>query len=217
VPPPVSRGRHRRPPATAAELLAAAGTRLAATVLLVTALAVGSFVAARSPETDTDSRERPFVRTGSVGQPVSARTFDATVLGVRGAATLVQRGTKHDTSGVWVIVRIRLVAREKPISVGYAAVRDSAGRTFRASGRIDQPMGDGSRTLQPGIPIEGEVAFEVPRPSATALTVVLATEVLDRRMDAVVEVALPGVDGVTVERWVHQPEPVTPAGPEVSG
>jgi hypothetical protein len=212
------RGRHRRPPASAAGLLAAAGTRLAAAVLLVAALAVGTVVAAHTPNnTDADARERPFVRTGTVGRPVSARTFDATVLDVHGAAAITQRGTKHDTSGVWVIVRIRVAARDKPTSVSYAAVRDATGRIYVASQRIDQPIADGSRTLQPGIPVEGEVAFEVPRSAATVLTVVLASHILDRRMDTVVEVALPQVDSATVDRWAQQADPATLARPEVSG
>jgi hypothetical protein len=105
----------------------------------------------------------------------------------------------HDTGGVWVLVRVRLVARAEPAQVGYAAVRDSAGRTFLATTRIDQPL-DG-RTLQPGVAVTAEVAFEVPPAVAPTLAFRLAGPLLDQRMDAMVEVPL-GITAPMVDGWL---------------
>ena len=183
------------------------GARLGAGALVVAALAVGAAITTHTP--DTDARERPFVRAGVVGQPVNARTFDATVVSVRGAAR-VTGGAKsarvRDTAGVWVVVRVRLAARDKPTTVDHAVVRDARGRSTLATPRVVQPL-IGNAVVQPGIPVEGDVVFEVPRDAAAAgLTIGLA-DALDPRMDAVAEVPLP-IDRATVDRWLAQPVPM---------
>jgi hypothetical protein len=111
----------------------------------------------------------------------------------------------HDTSGVWVLVRVRLVARNEPILVGYAAVRDADGRTYLASNRIELKLVMGGRDLQPGVPVEGEIAFEVPRGAAPSLSLRLARPPLDQRMDAIAEVPL-GISGAMVNKWLAQAE-----------
>jgi hypothetical protein len=172
-------------------------------VLILAALAVGGVITSGTP--DTDRRQRPFVRTGAMGQAVNARSFDATVLGVRGAAKVSDAGQVHDTSGVWVLVRVRLVARNEPILVGYAAVRDADGRTYLASNRIELKLVMGGRDLQPGVPVEGEIAFEVSRGAAPSLSLRLARPPLDQRMDAIAEVPL-GISGAMVNKWLAQAE-----------
>jgi hypothetical protein len=181
--------RHRRP--------SAVRRRTGGAVLVLAALAVGGLVNSRTP--DTDHRERPFVATGAVGRSVDARAFDVTVQGVRGTMKLGRGANWHDTGGVWVLVRVRLVARVEPVLVGYAAVRDSAGRTYRATSRIEQPL-DG-RTLQPGVAVSAEVAFEVPPAVAPTLALRLAGPLLDQRMDAMAEVPL-GITAAMVDGWL---------------
>jgi hypothetical protein len=180
--------RHRRP--------GASGRRAGVGVLILAALAVGGWVNARVP--DTDHRERPFLTTGTMGRPVDARAFHVTVLGVRGTMKLGRAGQWHDTGGVWVLVRVRLVSRDEPVLVGYAAVRDSAGRTYRATTRVDQPLF--GRPLQPGVPVEADIAFEVPPKVAPTLAVRLAAPPLDQRMDAMAEVPL-GITEAMVDGW----------------
>jgi hypothetical protein len=195
--------------------------RLGAGALVAAALAVGAAITTHTP--DTDARERPFVRAGVVGKPVDARTFDATVISVRGAAKLAG-GRKlasvparvRDTAGVFVLVRVRLVARDRPTLVDHAVVRDARGRTFVATPRIGQPV-VGHHILQPGIPIEGDVVFEVPRDAAARLTLRLADE-LNPRLDAVAEVPLslaPSIDQAVVQRWIADPAPAVIAEAEV--
>src|SRR5262249_4915804 len=112
------------------------GNALLATLLVLAALLVGGAIAAPVP--NPHRREQPFVRTGALGRAIDGRTFDATVLGVRGGTRLSGGGQAHDTSGIWVLARVRLVAHREPVTVGYAALVDSQDRVFRATGRITQ-------------------------------------------------------------------------------
>jgi hypothetical protein len=177
-----------------------AGYRLGGGVLVLAALAVGGAITKATP--DTDSREHPFVHTGAVGERISVRGFDATIKDVTGAAKISQLGRDHDTGGVWVVVRVRVVARDEPVIIGYAAVRDEAGHTYRASTRIDQPL-VGRRTLQPDVPVEGQLVFEVPRSAVAHLSVRLSQPAVDQRLEAVAEIALPTTRS-TVDEWSTQ-------------
>ena len=208
--PPVapSAGGHHRRPARRGRYLRWAGS---AAMIVVTVVAGGAI---RTYTPDTDRRERPFVRTGGEDSPVSARTFDVTVLGVRGGAKVSRAGKDHDTGGVWVIVRVRLVGRTAPANVGYAAVADARDRRYHATGRFIQPL-PGGRTLQPDIPLVAEIAFEVPAPVDMPLYLLLAGNSLDQRMDAMARCRLP-VDEQALQRWRAESEPLTIAAPEVA-
>jgi hypothetical protein len=190
------------------------GARVGAGALVVAALAVGAAITTHTP--DTDARERPFIRAGSMGHPVDARTFDATVVSVRAAAR-VAGGAKsarvRDTAGVWVVVRVRLAARDKPTSVDHAVLRDARGRSFVATPRVVQPL-VGNAVLQPGLPVEGDVVFEVPRDAASARLTIRLADALDPRLDAVAEVALP-IDRAAVDRWLADPVPAAIADAQV--
>lgn len=177
---------HRR--TAAATRTGRLGCRAGAAALIVATLAVGHVITSHTP--DADAMQKPFLRTAAIGKPVNTRTFDATVLGVRGAAVIRQNDTDHDTSGVWIIVNVRLVARSNPATLGYAVLRDAQGRTYAATTRIDQFL-TGGRTLEPGVPVTGEIAFEVPVPVATHLSVDLAGDLIDTRMDAMTDIPIP--------------------------
>ena len=172
--------------------------------MLVLALAAGALVTRNTP--DPDAQQGPFLRTGRIGQTIDLGDFDARVVSVRGAAVISQSGAAHDTSGVWVLVTVRLTSRHKPIGVGYMAVRDDQGRTYRASTRVDQVL-EGGWTLQPGVPVTGEVAFEVPVAVAGHLAIRLAKPAIELRMAAMAEVPLP-VDDASVRSWKAQTTPV---------
>jgi hypothetical protein len=188
------------------------GRRLGIVVLLVFALAVGALVSRNTP--DVDTQQQPFVRTGRVGESVRTPDFDARVLSVRGAAVISQSGAKRDTSGVWVLVTIRLMALHKPVGVGYMAIRDGQGHTYRASTRVDQARFSGW-LLQPGIPIVGEVAFEVPVAVAGTLSIQLAVPPIDLRMTAIAEIPL-AISDSSAHQWKAQSQPVTLTKPSVT-
>jgi hypothetical protein len=188
------------------------GRRADATVRISATLAICAAITSHTPTVDT--QQRPFVRTGNVGSVVNVRTFDATVLGVRGAALISDANGAHDTSGIWIIVRVRLTAIGNPLSLGYAALLDGQGRTYRATGRIDQPLLI-SRELEPGIPVTTELAFEVPTSVASDLSLQLATGLDDDlRMDALTRIRLP-IDSAEIRQWQASKTPTTVAGPAV--
>ena len=176
-------------------------SRIGSTALVVAALATGVAITSQAP--DTDARQRPFVRVGVMGEPVDGRTFQGAVVAVRGARRIARSGKTRDTGGVWVIVRARAVARDKPTSIDHASVRDARGRTFLATMRINQPLVAGGYVMQPGISVEGDIVFEVPQASAARLTLRLADS-SDVRMDAAIEVPIAS-DGPTVDRWLAEP------------
>lgn len=170
--------------------------RCGAIVLVVATLAIGSVIVSHTP--GADAREQPFVRTGQPGQTVAGRVFDTDVTGVRGAAVITSDGATHDTSGVWIIVQVRLTARRDPETIGYAVLRDRDGRTYRATERFDQAIL--GRVLQPGVPATGEIAFEVPVTAASGLTIDLAVNEFDQRMDQMTRIVVP-VTTSQVTRW----------------
>ncbi|MGH3679987.1 MAG: hypothetical protein ACRDT2_07010 [Natronosporangium sp.] len=190
------------------------GSAVAAVVLLVGVVAVGGLVA--DSELNDDRRFREFVTSGPVGEPVSAETVDVTVLGARAAATIVEQPgfQPRDTAGVWVLVRFRALATREPVTIGYAAVRDSSGREWSATERVEQPLVGFGYQLEPGIPVEAEVVFEVPREAATDLTVRLGDAGIDLRMQPVAEVPVP-FDEAAVAAGLAEPEPLVLAEPEV--
>ena len=160
---------------------------------------------------DVEGRQRPFMADGGMGQPVHARTFIATALAMRGAAVIHDSSTfssaDHKTNGVWLIVKVEITAIDQPRFVGYAAIRDAKGRVYLASPRLNQPI-TGGRTLQPGLPVIGEIAFEMPRDAAASPTLLLAKGSY-QDMDSVVEISLGTNSPATVAGWAGDQQPVT--------
>ena len=177
------------------------GYWVAAVAALLLVINVGDRILQFS--TDTAYFQRPFEISADLGEDTQARTFSAAVISTRGAGAITERGgaRPHETTGVWVIVTVRVTAQREPMSIGYCALRDAQGRLYWDSDRIKQGV-HGGYTLQPGVPIEGEVAFEVPRDVAAGkLTVLLGERPIDHRMDALIAVYLDRVDRATVDTW----------------
>lgn len=177
--------------------------RLGTAGLVAGTIAVGGAVNAYVPGPGV--QYRPFIRTGSAGDRVDARTFDAQLLGVRGGAIVSSRGAPHDTSGVWIVVKVRLTAHGEPVQLGFTAVRDGDDRIFRASGRIDNnpPL----RQLQPGIPVDCEIAFEVPKDVPLPLAAQMSSALIDIRMDGLAQLEL-DVTRAQVQQWAADQTPV---------
>lgn len=123
----------------------------------------------------TDERYREFTVTGETGTWVSTDTFHVEVRSTQAAGVVAdQSGWQYQTSGVWLLVEVRLVARTEPTTIGYAAVRDDRGRTWRATDRLEQPLLHWSYPLQPGLPVAATLVFEVPTDAASSLTLRLS-------------------------------------------
>lgn len=196
-------GRHRKL-GPLQRLLAAAG----AVVLVLAVLVAGNALVEYRPT--HAEMHKPYLRTGKLNDTVDVRTFDVTVLGARYASTLRVGGVKYETTGVWVIVKVRLNAHTEPMSVAYMALHDRKDRTFEASERFTQTLVGGGRRLQPGIAVQGEVVFEVPKDALPGMTIRFAESTYDHRMDAMADIELPGTENPVLE-----PSPSPPAKPEV--
>ncbi|GHJ50167.1 hypothetical protein Cs7R123_75090 [Catellatospora sp. TT07R-123] len=160
--------------------------RLGTLALVLVTLAVGGYLLHVADDWTAD---RPFEVRGDFAQRVHGRQFDATGVRVRCAAKLKLGEAILDTQGVWVIAKIRAVAGDRTTHIGWSALRDGRGRTFLTSDRLQQFMLN--HDLQPGIPVEGEIVFEVPVDAAGDLTLLLAYNSLEREMDTMIAIPLP--------------------------
>ncbi|MBV1848997.1 DUF4352 domain-containing protein [Catellatospora tritici] len=160
--------------------------RLGTVVLVAVTLAVGGWLTHLNENWSVD---RPFEVRGEFAQPVSGRQFTATGVRVRCAAKLKLGEAILDTQGVWVIAKIRAVAIGRTSYIGWAALRDGQGRTYLTSDRLQQFTLN--HPLQPGIPVEGEIVFEVPADAAGDLTLLLAKNPLEQEMDSMIAIPLP--------------------------
>jgi len=164
----------------------------------------------------TDERYREFTVTGETGTWVSTDTFHVEVRSTQAAGVVAdQSGWQYQTSGVWLLVEVRLVARTEPTTIGYAAVRDDRGRTWRATDRLEQPLLHWSYPLQPGLPVAATLVFEVPTDAASSLTLRLS-ERADPRMRLVVQIPL-RVPATQVTAALADPEPTVVEPPRLVG
>ena len=183
--------------------------------VLVTLL-VGQALLRTAPSADDDSAT--FLVGGRSFRPVVVGGLAVTVLGIRGAS-LVRRpdGQILDTGGVWVIVDVELTATQQTTAVRYLALADRDGNTYRVSQRWHQAITEGVPDLQPGLPVDGEVAFEVPRDAATQLSLRAGEHwsvAAGLRSRAVTDIALP-VERSEVDRWVADRDPAVLVPPAV--
>lgn len=176
--------------------------RLGSALFVLAALAAAQAV--HTAEPTLNHARRPFPVAGEVGEDVHGRTFTARVQQVRCAAALKIGEHVLDTQGVWIVAKLRVGARFEPTSIAYAAARDAADRVYQTTDRVSLYLVTGGLTMQPGLPYEGEIAIEVPTASAGSLTLLLADNSLDQRLDSMAEIRLPISDGSACS-----PEPTT--------
>jgi hypothetical protein len=198
-------GRHR---ISGEELRRAALAKLGTAALVLGTLAVGTVLLPLKPH--GIAFQRPFVRTGTVGQPVDARLFRVTVLDATGGVKINGK-SPVETTGVWIVVHVKAVATTEPTAIGYAALRDERGRTFRYTDKVDQPFV--LRGLQPGIPVEGQIAFEIPRDAVGRLVARFARS-NELSLEAVAEVPLPIIKA-DVDAWLAEKKLIQLYKPEV--
>lgn len=168
--------------------------------VVVFALIAGTALNRLTP--DPARQQEPFLLSAPTNVPVEARTFRVTAVRSLAGPELV--GDEFgggppvlDTSGVWVLVRVRAEGLREPARIGYAALVDQQGRTFRSSSRADQDLVD--RPLQPQLEVEGEIVFEIPADAVGPMQLRLSPAGSDLRLDAVTDISLtvaPPVDGL---------------------
>jgi hypothetical protein len=121
----------------------------------------------------------PIETGGDVGAFVRGRTVAARVDRVMLARTVrlhrFDGARTFDTSGVWLVVRATATSVEGPATMADAVVETAGGvryqQTERLAGATDLLS---SKTLQPEVPTEGELVFELPRDALTGAELLLA-------------------------------------------
>jgi hypothetical protein len=180
--------------------------RAGAGVLILAALAAGRVVTS-AYESD-DSLSDPYLVAGSLGRPVSLRYADVTATAVEGS-TFVSPNSGMRTSGVWIVVQLKIVTKEKPQEVRFAAIEDRQGRTYLANGTRSQFSPGAS---QPGIPRYATALVEVPKDAVEGARLHVALNSLDTRRDDMADIDL-GLTAVEARQWsertdrIDVPEP----------
>jgi hypothetical protein len=177
--------------------------RLGTLALVALAVTVGGVANAYMPTPTIQLR--PFIRTGHEGDIVNARTIDVELLGVRGGAIVRSHGEPHDTTGVWIIVKVRVTAHGEPSQLGQAWLHAGDGRLFRASGRIDD--NPTLRLLEPGMPVDCELVFEIPKNAPLPIAFRLTTALIDPRMEGMAELEL-DLKREQLDQWAADKTPL---------
>lgn len=103
--------------------------------------------------------DRPFVSNGQVGETVRLSYADVTVTAVRGAARISGDGGAVAPGGHFLVVDVRLLARQEPTQFRSVYLIDTEGRRF-------VPTGRGGCTLlahaPTGAPWYARYCFDVP-------------------------------------------------------
>jgi len=183
----------------------------AAFVLIVATIALARLITVTAP--DGSDNARPWVHQGQMNESVVERTFEVTVLTVRGGRAYEGVYESRTTEGVFLLVRARVMALEVETEVRRAEVVDESGNTYSA--QILEGLSD--RSLLPRISMEGELLFEVPPAVATHLVLRVSSTIGDLpQHQTVVEVPLQiGADDVRA--WSDETDPLTVMPTEVVG
>lgn len=121
----------------------------------------------------------PIESRGDAGSFVRGRTIAVRVDGLDIARRLqgkcIGETKVFDTGGVWVIVHATAMSVQRPETLSAAAIESSAGERYLMSDRTGL-CGDplSSTTLQPDVPVSGELIFELPAEALTGADLLAA-------------------------------------------
>jgi hypothetical protein len=150
--------------------------------------------------------------TGAQGDLVSSRTFSARVEKAVQAKTIAYRRfgreVNRETGGVWVLVAVEVNVGRQTMPIRGATIRGASGRLYRQTRRADgAPQLLSTKTVQPGLPTKGLLAFELPEGETADMTLLLSGQYAPQLQDeiairldtgkiAVRETAVIGDDGL---------------------
>lgn len=148
-------------------------------------LVLGAGVLTAATPSD-DALIGPFVRAGSVGEPVESRTLIASVTDATFADEVEVAGAEWQAEGNWLVVT---VAASAPRSEEDAAIQlatlEVDGRVFQASERPAASLRD--TDLRVGIDTIGTLAFELPQETVAGLAELrLTTDYITPELDDLV-------------------------------
>lgn len=181
-----------------------------AILLILATVVLGRLIAITAPVTG-DSR--PWIYRGVMNEPVAESNFALTVLSVRGGRSLDGGFETQTTDGIFLLVRVRAVALKIPTAIKHAEVVDGAGNAYEAA----YFAGIHDFSLHPGIPIEGDLLFEIPPAAATQLALRASSkQSYAPEHQTMVEVPLE-IDADDVDAWYGEADRLTVLEPEVVG
>ena len=173
--------------------------RAGAGVLIIAALAAGRAVT--TAYDDDTGLDRPYLVSGSLGRPVGLRYADVTATGVDGS-TVVSPNLGMTTTGVWLVIPLKIVTKGEPAQVRYAAVEDARGRIFLANGNRSQYS---PGLAQPGVPRYASVLVELPADAVPGAHLRVALDSLDQRRDDMADIDL-GLTQAQATEWASRKE-----------
>jgi hypothetical protein len=119
---------------------------------------------------ETDGQPGDFVR----GRTVSARV-DRVILARTLRLHRFGRAQTYDTSGVWLIIRATATSVEGPATMADAVIETADGTRYQQTERLSSSNDLlSSKTLQPDVPSEGHLIFELPRDAVSGAELLLA-------------------------------------------
>ena len=162
--------------------------RLALTASAIAALLVGgAAVVGTAP--DNDGVLAPFASTVSIGQPVSAREFDAVVHGVTLAKTVSAEysltSSVVTSPGYWVIVDLTMTAHAPAATLSFAQLR-IGDYSYSVSDFAPAPSMIGY-SFGSEVPVRGPLVFELPASAFERADSADATLVLPARQSPVLD------------------------------
>lgn len=180
-------------------------------------LILATVVLARLIEITTpipDDHRRPWIHQGQMNEPVLENDLEVTVRSVRGGRAYADGFRAPTTDGVFLLVRTRVMAIDSPAAAAYAELIDEDGNAYATLYQTDSLY---LYELSPGVPIEGELLFEVPQTVATELRLRLSsTSGYWPQWQVMVEVPLQ-IDAADVDRWSRSTTTLTMMEPEIAG
>ncbi|MEO7446997.1 MAG: hypothetical protein ABI336_01885 [Humibacillus sp.] len=138
--------------------------------------------------------QRPFVREGTTGSPISLRAGDIAVSSVTGATT-VEEPLYYPvtTEAVFLVIRFTWTPRTQRSSITKVELKDTHDRTFTATSIGSGRDGVSCPIPPPGVTADCTAVVELPRDALPGAVVTLSTNAIDVGLDDVAQVPV-GVD-----------------------
>ena len=145
--------------------------------------------------------QRPFVREGAPGTPISLRAGDLTVSSVEGATTVEEQLRQPvTTEAVFLVIRFTWTPRTQSSSITKVALADTHDRTFTVTSIGSGRDGVSCPIAQPGVTADCTAVVELPRDALPGAVLTLATNAIDEGLDDVAQVTV-DVDETTSQTY----------------
>lgn len=147
----------------------------------------------------------PIKAVGLQADAVDSNSFSARIVAARSsprlAFTRYGKKIERDTDGIWLVLKVEVLAERETMLLGAASIKGASGRLYRQSERASGITGEiSAQSLQPGLPKSALIVFELPRSETTQMTLVLSRNRSPRLDD---EVSIIIVDQIIQEERIE--------------